>query len=262
MREARPKHRPPELDPDKFRPLTITATLLDGRVCSADLTLPLDGILTAGWMRQYHPVMLGYARSGLPPSEQTDIPLPIKRVGEGGDWHYAASYAFGEPRSSARLEYVHKRFRQHEAEDYMQEKKGAVNVQSGKYKAYRIPLSVYVMAGRTLTWHAIGHKMEVLKCLWGIKGVGKKIDIGYGKVAKTRRPLRVAWRVEFDNRGSHYKGKPLAAARAIPDEAGEDYFAIRPPYFDPSTLRAVRWPEWAEGLACNHVREGRYALTG
>lgn len=243
-----------------MEPLKITVKLLDGVVASTDLTLPLDAMLVSAWMRENKWYSTGYARSGLPESEQLDIPLPLKKTNTetsgGRDWFWACSYAFGIPLFQPAPGYWNKRFDTQAAEEYMHlRKKATIDIRSGRYKNYRVPLAYYVMKNRTLSWYCVGEGEEIEKLLVkNIWSMGKKRAIGYGRVEKSRKPLRPLWKVEAAD-------EDLSMARLLPDPGGKDFYANRPPYFDPSTLRAGRWPTWAEGLACNYVRRGFFAAV-
>lgn len=235
--------------------LKVTARLLDGVVASTDLTLPLDAVLVSAWIDEHEPGRKDYAASGLPEAEQLDIPLPLRKARAGGeDWHWACSYAFGTPLFQPAPGYWNKRFDVQAAEEYMDIRKRArIDIGSGRYKNYRVPLAYYVMKDRKLSWYCVGDGEEIERLLVrNVWSLGKKRAIGYGMVEKSRRPLRPLWKVEPAE-------EDLSTARLIPDPGGEDLYANRPPYFDPSTLRAGRWPTWAEGLACNRVRRGFFA---
>lgn len=240
--------------------LKVSVEMLDGVVASTDLTLPLDAMLVSAWLKEHKWYVTGHARSGLPESEQLDVPLPLAKMNTdtngGRDWFWACSYVFGVPLFQPAPGYWNKRFDVQAAEDYMDlRKKATVDIRSGRFKNYRVPLAYYVMKDRKLSWYCVGEAEEIEKLLvrhvWSF---GKKRSIGYGRIKKSRRPLRPLWTVEAAD-------EDFSMARLLPGRVGSDLYANRPPYFDPSTLRTGMWPDWAEGLACNFVRRGFFAAV-
>lgn len=225
-----------------MRPLLVTAEMLDGRVIDNEMQLPLDSFLAYAWMVEHHPELMDVSRSGIPASELITPKLPLALRGHGDDWYWAASWAFGEPLKEQTV-YVHKRFDDDLAAEYVdfQGRRGTVNVQSGYYKAQRKPNAVFLVP--RLWWCCVGNKDEVERLLRHIPAIGKRRNIGFGRVRE--------WRVE-------YADEDLSDARAIPDEQGSERMGIRPPYWLNQHYRQVRWPDHP-GLAANRIRAGVFA---
>jgi CRISPR type IV-associated protein Csf3 len=223
-------------------PLCVTAELLDGRVATTDLQLPLDGLLAYAWIARYHPAALEVTRSGLRAAEVIVAELPLARRGMGDDWYWAASWAFGEPQRE-QYRWMHKRFDEGAAIQYAdwQGRRATLNVASGLYKNRRKPETVFVVP--YLRWYVMGDAAALEDLLREIVAIGKKRGSGLGRVRR--------WTVA---RASEDRSD----ARAVPDATGEDVQPIRPPYWWPAHRRRVRWPMDPD-LACNWLRTGQLA---
>ncbi len=217
-----------------MRPLRVTAVLADGRVATVDGFLPLDSILAAAWMRLNRPdLYYGQDCGRLPADELFHPPLPLERRTENGEWFWACSFAQYTPVGEG-IDHWHKRFdAQYERYVDFQGRRGRVADKSGPYKSYRMPL-VYMVAP-TLTWYAVGDGAAVESLLAGIAGIGKKVGIGYGQVAR--------WTVEDwgeDLSCRDRRGRPM---RTLPTKDGPFYGGIRPPYWHPANQVMCARPE-------------------
>lgn len=196
--------------------------MLTGQVATYDGYLPLDGILAMAWMRKHHPELVGQP---IDFNNMIEAELPLEKRGEGNDWYWACSFACYEPLKEGRR-YWHKRFDQEFGEQYIDfnGRRGSVNIKSGHYKNYRMPLN-YILVPQ-IEWYAVGDKTKIEHLLQQITHIGKKPAQGLGAVKE--------WIVEVID-------KDLSYMRPIPDENGDDFTAIRPPYWYIGNYRKVRW---------------------
>lgn len=207
------------------QPLKVTARLLDGRIATTDLALPLDSILAYAWIAKNRPDLLETSKSGI--GEIFYAPLPLKRREAEGEWFWACSFACGEP-VQEQTRHWHKRFDSQLSEEYVdfQGRRGKVNIGSAQYKNYRMPITVFLIP--ELSWYLVGDLEEVKALLEDITAIGKKTSQGYGKIRK--------WVVEPWL-------EDLSHLRAMPDPEGDDIWGIRPPYWAPQNQVKVRWSE-------------------
>jgi len=210
----------------KLQNLKVTAKMLTGQVATTDGYLPLDSILAYAWMRENHPELMGVDPGKGAPVIIPDS-LPIEKRGSGDDWYYACSFACFTPLKETRR-YWHKRFDAHLAEEYVDfgKRRGKVNVKSAQYKNYRMPLNILLIP--EITWYLVADKEEVERLLCYITHIGKKTAQGLGAVKQ--------WIVEPID-------EDLSWLRPIPDENGDDFISIRPPYWYHENFRKVRWPD-------------------
>jgi CRISPR type IV-associated protein Csf3 len=208
----------------KLENLKVIAKLLTGQVATYDGHLPLDGILAMAWMRKHHPELVGQP---IDFNNMIDAELPLEKRGEGDNWYWACSFACFTPLKETKR-YWHKRFDEQYAEKYIDfgKKRGTVNTKSGEYKAYRIPLNIILIP--EITWYAVGDKEEVQELLTEITHIGKKSAQGLGAVRE--------WTVNSID-------EDLSWLRPMPDENGDDFIAIRPPYWYFENYRRVAWPD-------------------
>lgn len=210
----------------KLEPIKVTAKMMTGQVATTDGYLPLDGILAYVWVKENHPELLeGDAGKAAP--IVVDHKLPIEKRGQGDDWYWACSFACYMPLKETRR-YWHKRFDAQHAEEYVDfgNRRGKVNVRSAQYKNYRIPLNILLIP--EITWYLVGDKAEVERMVNQITYIGKKASQGLGLVRE--------WTVESIE-------EDLSWLRPIPDENGDDFISIRPPYWYHGHMRKVRWPD-------------------
>ncbi len=218
-----------------MQPMKITAVMQDGRVAGTDPWFPLDSILASVWIRRNYPE-LAY----LPIQNTHDIitaELPLEKRGQGDNWYWACSFN----QSKKLNEYVthwHKRF-DDDKERYLdfQDKRGKINTQSAKYKAYRMPLVIQVFD--RLTWYAVGDIELVRSLCQGVTHIGKKTSQGFGAVDYwSVEP----WLEDWSENG------PNGLTRAIPlkgnMQAGNiQKHTIRPPYWLQDNSRVCIMPE-------------------
>lgn len=218
-----------------MQPLKITAYLQIGKVATTELFLPLDSILAWAWMKLNHPEQLEISSSAIRIDDVMELKLPLEKRGEGDNWYWACSFACGEPKNEEIL-YWHKRFDVQLAEDYVDfnKRRGRVDVKSGAYKNYRMPLITYLIP--KLEWYAVGDWAEIEMLLSYVTHIGKKRSQGLGRVSR--------WTVEK-------WPEDLSYLRPIPDENGDQEMGIRPPYWLASQYKLVKFPE-DERMACNY----------
>lgn len=213
---------------DSFRPLRVTAWLRTNVI--SDEYLPLDGIIRDAAMFYHH----GFKPVSFPGGELRNPNLPTKSMPlekrvRGGIYYYACSFAHPQPWWIAEgIDYWNKRF------DFnlsnlinFQGKRGTVNTQSARYRAYHMP--VYYRVARKIEWFCFGNKDMIKKYLALVTNIGKKRSQGWGRVAK--------WEVEYwpEDWSEMKDGKPMRALPAQEFEGQEGFkfrnYAVRPPYY-------------------------------
>lgn len=222
-----------------MQPLRIIAHMQDGRIAGTEPWFPLDSILAAEWMRRHHPEAYYNASSHMLTHDLIIPDLPFDRRGQGDNWYWACSFNTMPPLH----EYVmhwHKRFDDH-LEKYIDfaDKRGRIDIKSGKYRAYRMPLVVQLFD--RLVWYAVGDLEAVLDLCQGITHIGKKTSQGLGAVDYwTVEPWPEDWSEAIGGR----------LVRAIPVELGlppgvtgqARLYGIRPPYWQRENQAKVWMP--------------------
>ena len=216
-----------------MKPLKITAHMQTGKIATTDLYLPLDSIMASIWMHKNRPD-LAYAPI-IDYENMVDAELPLEKRGEGDDWYWACSFACGEPKKEEILHW-HKRFDFDLGTQYVdfEKRRGRVDVKSGHYKNYRMPLVTYLIP--KLEWYAIGDLKQVEALVNEITHIGKKRSQGFGRVQR--------WTVEE-------WPEDLSFLRAIPDPNGDMEMGIRPPYWLSWQWKLARLSDDGR-LACNY----------
>ena len=216
-----------------MKALRVDAWMVDGRVATSDLYLPLDSLLAWSWIFEHEPERLAMTTSGIA-EEIYHPPVPLKRVEIGDDWWYACSFAIGET-AGERTTFWHKRFDAQIAEDYADfgGRRAKVNSKSGPYKGYRMPITIFLIP--RLTWYCVGDATEIRELLENVTHIGKKRSQGYGRIRR--------WAVGETS-------EDLSWMRPTPDENGDEVTSIRPPYWESSNLRVCKWPPGSERLLC------------
>jgi CRISPR type IV-associated protein Csf3 len=211
-----------------------------GKIATTELYLPLDSILAWAWIKENYPERLNISASAIHPDKLIDPILPLERRGEGDNWYWACSFACGDSKNEEIL-YWHKRFDAQLAEEYVDfgKRRGKVDVKAGNYKNYRMPLITYLIP--KLEWYAIGDCAEIERMLNQVFFIGKKRDVGFGRVSK--------WTAEE-------WPEDLSFLRPIPDEKGDQEMGIRPPYWMASQYKLVKFSEDGR-LACNNGQLAR-----
>jgi len=217
-----------------MKPLKITAYMQTGKIATTDLFLPLDSILSNQWLSIHHPEVLEVTQSSIKPDELIVADLPLEKRGEGDDWYWACSFACGEPKREE-IKHWHKRFDFSLGTEHIDfgDRRGKVDVKSGRYKNYRMPLVTYLVP--KLEWYVVGKPIDVEVLLSYITHIGKKRSQGFGRVAK--------WTVEK-------WPEDLSHLRAIPDPNGDMDMGIRPPYWLAWQWKRAKLSEDGR-LACN-----------
>ena len=209
-----------------MQPLKITAVLQTGQVATIDGLLPLDSILAAEWIRQNHPKEY-YApkRPGEAQGTGEDLieaDLPFDRR---GNWYYACSFNRGV-KLGEYIVYWHKRF-DDQMEQYLDfgGRRGKIDVKSGKFKSYRMPL--VVMLFDRLIWYAVGDGDAVLELCRGVTHVGKKTSQGRGAIEQW---IVEPWEEDWSERDG--EGKITRALPATEYSGGlVRRYGLRPPYW-------------------------------
>jgi len=208
-----------------MKPMRIRAHLLDGRIAGTESYFPLDSILAAEWIRRNHPDRF---YEPPPPGVKDgwiEAPLPFKRRGGGDRWYWACSFNQIRP-ATEYVTYWHRRF-DDALERYVdfQGRRGKVDEKSGKYKAYRMPLSILILP--CLEWYAVGDIKAVQELCQGIASIGKKCSQGYGIIDR--------WEVEpWPEDYSEVRESRLArAVFDLPEgvQGRRRIYGVRPPYW-------------------------------
>lgn len=213
---------------DSFRPLHVTAWLSTNVV--SDEYLPLDGIIRDAAMFHH----FGFKSFSLPGGEieNPNLPpraMPLDKRVRGNIYYYACSFAYPQPWwITEGIDHWNKRF------DFnlsslidFNGKRGTVNVQSARYRAYHMP--IYYRVTRKIEWFCFGEKDLIGKYLALVTHIGKKRSQGWGRVAR--------WEVnDCQEDWSEMKnGKPMRAlpANSFPEEHQFKvrHYAVRPPYY-------------------------------
>jgi CRISPR type IV-associated protein Csf3 len=224
-----------------MQPLKITAVLQDGRIAGNESWFPLDSLLSSVWIRNNYP-NLAYQHLANP-ADIIVADLPFVKKGAGDNWYWSCSFNTTKPKGEY-ISYWHKRFDDH-LEMYIDfnNRRGKIDVKSGKYKAYRMPLVIQLFD--KLVWYAYGEKEQAYDMCCQITHIGKKTSQGFGAVDY--------WMVEewYEDRSEKHDGK---LTRAIPMEAGLPkgiskaslaHYGIRPPYWLTENSRICYMPEVA-----------------
>jgi len=217
-----------------MKPLKITAHMQTGKVVTTDLYLPLDSIMASAWVHKNRPDI---AYTPIVDYENmVQAELPLEKRGEGDDWYWACSFACGEPKREEILHW-HKRFDFDLATKHVDfgNRRGKVDVKSGYYKNYRMPIVTYLVP--KLEWYAVGELKEVVLLVDEITHIGKKRSQGFGRVQR--------WTVEE-------WPEDLSFLRAIPDPNGDMEMGIRPPYWLAWQWKRARLSD-DRRLACNGI---------
>lgn len=216
----------------KFRPLRITAMLENG-ICGNSPYFPLDGaLMLVALQREYGKNLPLIEEEIVYPSS---FPLEIRHSGSPY-WYYAISFAQYEEITKY-VQYWHKRFREEYLSMLDPGKKSRIDMQSGTYRAYRMPLITYVVD--KLEWYAMGDMDGIAELLQNVNYLGKKRAYGNGRVLKWEiEPILEDW--------SEIKGGRWT--RAIPHYHFDDKLArwmrisYRPPYWHPSSIEMCTIP--------------------
>lgn len=163
-----------------FRPLKVTAWLRTGVV--SDEFLPLDGIIYAQLCRD----KFGHEEFSLPGGNQeflfdrNEMPFEIRE--RAGEWYFACSFA--QPEKwwlHEACDHWNKRFDLAESDlvDF-KGKRGTINVQSARYRAYHMP--IYYRVAIKVEWYCVGDRERIEYLLSTVTHIGKKSSQGYGRV--------------------------------------------------------------------------------
>ena len=225
-----------------MRPLKISAIMQDGRIATTEPWLPLDSILSAAWIRKYHPEQFY-----LPATTSNNIiiaDLPLAKTGNAEDWAWSCSFNTIRPITEYIMHW-HKRF-----DDYREQyidfrgKRGKIDAKAGKYKSYRMPLVVQIYD--RLEWYAIGDIDKVKELCSMITHIGKKTSQGLGAVDHWEViPWHEDWSLYCDNRLT--RAIPITQELRSGVEAITRQYGIRPPYWLSDNQRICYLPRLADG---------------
>lgn len=199
-------------------PLKITAWLQCGVV--SDTTLPIDGVLYYQHMRLHCGEQIVTVPGAIMP--HADVPgMRIRKHNQQQkDWYYAASFAQWQYPADG-TDYWSKRFDQQHADlvDFGN-RKGRVVVESGEYKAYRMPVAY--RHALSVSWYVVADRAWAETLLRLTTHIGKKADQGWGAVLR--------WQVESWHADWSVYDDDGRLMRAIPMPGGV-LSGIRPSYW-------------------------------
>ena len=159
--------------------------------------------------------------------------LPLRKMPFGiDDYVYAASNYFTEGEAAAISKtFINKRFSVEQALKYLPGHAAKINISSGINKSYRIAFTT--MSVNQIHYHFSGDADAVEKLLrkW-LRGIGKKISIGFGVVKKISITPDKANPLVFRD-GEAKRAIPAIAAEDLGVTKGLDRRAMgfyRPPY--------------------------------
>lgn len=189
-----------------------------------------------------------YHCQGEPPARDEppiDIPLPLDRWEMESAWGWRASALFPEGETIQTLQYWRKRFRQGRAEHL----EGRVNIASGPYRDYNMPLPL-LLCREMVAW-AVGDRHRVEQVLRKhVRSIGKKRAYGHGQVTG------IDVEVVAEDLSLWREGR---AQRWLPDPDGLRIVRPRPPYWN--LVGALPCCEVGEEGRANSGREGYQGAT-
>lgn len=205
--------------------LKITAYLQDSRIAGTDCNFPLDSILQYQWFVENKPDLIFCSN---PPDENLEhAPLPFEKRGED-KWYWSCSFNTEKPLGES-IKYWHKRFDSQYAEQFVDfgKKSTKVNLTSGKYKAYRMPLVVYNF--EKLVWFAHCEPEETIRLCQAVTAIGKKRSQGFGFVDRWEfEDWHSDWS-DVDDKGNIMR--PLPFNGVLIDGGKIMQCGLRPPYW-------------------------------
>lgn len=224
------------LEVANIQPLRIIATLADGRVAGNDPWFPLDALLAASWLKINVPELIGTPITDF--NNVIEADLPLKKLGDGDDWYWACSFNRGV-KLGEYIKYYHKRF-DDQLEQYLTPHAKKIDVQRGKFKAGRIPLTV--MLFDRLIWYAVGDADAIRTLCSRVTHIGKKPSQGFGVVAEWQvEPWPEDWSI-IDSAGNLTRAIPTAQP-GTPPSGRIEHCPIRPPYWLVTRRRLCYIPE-------------------
>ena len=209
-----------------MEPMRIRAYLLDGRVAATEPYLPLDSILAAEWARKNYPEE--FYNPPKPGQNEGWIiaDLPFEKRGQGNRWYWACSFNQTRPVKEYIMHWNRRFDDQFEKYIDFQGKRGKVDSSSGRYKAYRMPLTVLLFP--YLEWFAVGDIEAVRELCQGVAAIGKKPSQGLGFVKEWEV---MPWHEDWSEIGPD--GKLMRALYELPrgGKAIMRQYGMRPPYW-------------------------------
>ncbi len=184
----------------------------------SDIYLPLDGILYYHAVRKYKGIQ-EFTKPG--ESTNLDYILPIEKTEINGIWFYRCSFAKWSKDMQEGISFKVKSGDWIRHETFLCKKTKTINIKSGKYKNANIEL--YYRIASYIDWFCIGDILNIKELLYFCKNIGKNYSDGWGSILK--------WEItEIEDDFSIKIGSNIT--RSIPNEEGNDYYGIRPSYWD------------------------------
>lgn len=215
-----------------FETLKITAKLRTG-IVSSDYFVPIDAILWA----QAQKIQYGrddFFEPNVPFNRSVD--LPLKKIENNEYWYWSASFAQWPDNYADGKDHWSKRVRSGLL--HFLNYNGKINQGSGRYKGYRMP--VFYRHAVSVSWYAVGNKLEIKRLLTGVTHLGKKCAYGWGRV--------IAWQVESwkDDWSIKRDGKLMRAVPILNNQkkTGTIFYGYRPEYWYHGNQALCRMPEF------------------
>lgn len=162
-------------------PLLVTAKLLTG--LGGSEPPQLDGLLEYLLSLHHHKGEPGYKIDrSRPAPEQGQIPIPLVRRRLGPWLVGACSDPIVGHVHNDRHEHLAKRISVENAAMLAPEKRVVVSTTNSWTKSYRFPIRVRQVP--VVRWFAMGDRREILKLVRRCTSLGKKVSVGYGRVAE------------------------------------------------------------------------------
>lgn len=212
-----------------MQPLEIVAHV-PGQISLPNSPLALDSLLASQVAM----------RLGLPPPSSAEqcqpVEIPVQREPSGR--FHLCSFSYGKLVEHD-IRYVNRRAPIERYQEYGVT--GRVQIHGGPDKSYRLPLEVGFLEHSRLTWWCIGDREQIADLLSGVFYLGKKRNVGLGKVER--------WSIEPCDTWPGFPvvrdGNPL---RTLPlDWPGLDnppcaYRTLTYPYFDHAAEEMLACP--------------------
>jgi len=205
----------------------------------------LDALLEYLLSLHHHKGVPGYKIDrSLPAPSQAEIPIPIPRR-TLGEWEVAlCSDPIYPACAEEYVDHVNKRIAVEEAAMLAPGRRLVVSTTNSWTKSYRLPLRIRRID--RVRWFTVGRPSRVLRVLRRATSIGKKISVGYGRVASWEADPIVrdlSWFAPSDSAPVLMRTLPVGAW--LPPGlvgARKDYGAAVPPYWHPGRYTEIVRP--------------------
>lgn len=219
-------------------PLIVTAHL-NGPVATSDGVFQLDSILEHfAWRLKGRPTF----EMGAPAA---NFEIPVKKIEFDGGWLWSCSQGLAKSKCDS-LVYYQRKFPL-ERGRMLKAKDRKINIGAGPTKGFRIPLPLSQFD--SVVWHLVGDEGEVQAMLDMVTHLGKKRNVGWGRISKWQvEPVDFNWSL-VRAEGGPACPLPLPVAKSLGldfDERDAVLVGYRPPYWHRDSKAMCLLPEVAE----------------